>query len=846
MSESRPFALPGARPQYGPDKVVDVLHVDLRLEPDLRARRLDGVCTTSVRAIEDGVARLTLDACDLDVASVTRTDGAPLAFRSTSRSLEVTLDPPLRAGDELAFAVTYSVVEPRRGMYFIDHEPRHVWTQSQDTDARFWFPCFDYPAEKQTTTTTIVVPKGTFALGNGALTERRDDGDRTTFTYDQRIPHATYLMTMVAGPFTEAGQRHPRVPMFVYTLPGREADGERAFGHTPTMLDVFEATTGVPYPYARYSQIAVADFVFGGMENTSATTQTDRVLHDERAHLDYSADYLAAHELAHQWFGDLVTCRDWAHAWLNEGFATYFEAVWLEAHLGWDEYAYDVYGMVQRYLAEDAERYRRPIVCNTFRDPIELFDRHLYEKGGAVLHMLRGELGWERMKRSMRRYLTDNAQRNVETIDLIRAIEAETGRNTRGFFAQWVERGGHPKLDVSYRWDASRRTALVTVAQQQTVDDANPAYVFDLEVGFVDGELPALAANGGADPLPGETRVRLHVERAPQTFVVQLEREPVLVRVDPAAWILASWTSSLGTELHVAAMRAEPSPIARVRAAKALAKDGSRAAREALASALLHDPFWGVGVEVAAALGATRAPSARAALLAAAGHAHPKVRRAVADALGNWRDAEVASALLAMREDASYFVVAAALHALGKTRDPRAFDALASALQTPSWNETIASGAARGFGGLADARAMPLLRDVLFSERHDGVLRAAAGAIGQLGALVHEVRTECADALARALEHAPYLVRVAAFAGAERLGDARLLPVLDRLAASDDDGRIRRDAAEAATRVREEQTKPEAIAEMREELDRLRAESRALRERVDEIGDRRAEAPRTP
>ncbi|HEX3550790.1 MAG TPA: M1 family metallopeptidase [Candidatus Elarobacter sp.] len=837
MNEHRPFALPGARPQYGPDKVVDVLHIDLRLEPDLQARRLDGVCTTTVRAIEDDVSRLVLDACDLDVTAVVRDDGRALAFRSTSRALEVTIEPALRAGDELTFAVTYAVIEPRRGVYFIEHEPRHVWTQSQDSDARYWFPCFDYPAEKQTTSATVIVPQGMFALANGALVERTERDGRTIYRYEQTIPHPTYLVTMVAGPFSEIAQPHERVPMFYYTLPGREADGERAFGRTPQMLDVFERTTGVRYPYARYSQIAVADFMFGGMENTSATTQTDRVLHDERAHLDYNAEHLASHELAHQWFGDLVTCRDWSHAWLNEGFATYFEAVWQEADKGWDEYAYDLYGAVQRYLEEDAERYRRPIVCNTFRDPIELFDRHLYEKGGAVLHMLRGELGWERMKRSIRRYLDENAQRNVETIDLVRAIEAETGRNLRGFFAQWVERGGHPRLDVSYRWDGERRSAIVTVAQKQPVDDDDsPAYVFDLDVGFVADAPDRAARDGGGDPLPGETRVRLRVERAPQTFAVQLDREPALVRVDPAAWILASWTSSLGTDAHAAVLRSDPSPISRIRAAKALAKDGGRVAREALAQALRDDPFWGVGVEVAAALGASRSPSARVTLLGATGHAHPKVRRAVAEALGAWRDAEVANALLAMRDDASYFVCAAALHALGKTRDPRAFDALAAALATPSWNETIAAGAARGLGALADERALPLLRDALASHRHDGLLRAAAGALGELGSLVHAVRTDAVDAISRALDDAPYLARVAAFAAAERLGDPRLLGVLDRLAQSDDDGRLRRDAAEAAVRVREEQMKPEAIAGLREELDRLRAETQTLRERVDELG----------
>ena len=834
MSEHRPFALPGARLQYGPDKVVDVLHIHLELRPDIERRRLDAHCTTTVQAIEDEVSRLVLDAVDLQVHAVRRDGGgAAMPFRTTSEALEITVEPPLRRGERLVFDVEYAVEDPRRGVYFIQHGPKHAWTQCQDSDARFWFPCFDHPAEKQTTSAAITVPKGHFALSNGALVERTDSATETTFRYEQRIPHAVYLVTMVTGPFSEIAQRHDRLPVFYYTLPGREADGERAFGNTPAMIDVFERTIGVPYPYARYSQIAVADFLFGGMENTAATTQTDRVLHDERAHLDYSADYLASHELAHQWFGDLVTCRDWSQAWLNEGFATYFESVWLEAHKGWDEYAYDVYTIVQRYLEEDGERYRRPIVCNLYRDPGELFDRHLYEKGGAVLHMLRGELGWERMQRALKRYVSENAGRNVETIDLIRAIEAETGRNMRRFFAQWVERAGHPELEVSYRWDGVRKTALITVAQQQVIDDDHPAYVFELEIGFVADAPTSLRADAGPGPLPGETRVKLQVERAPQVFAIPLEREPALVRVDPAAWILGAWTSALGTDAHAAVLRGEPSPTARIRAAKALAKESGRVAREALAAALEHDPFFGVGVEIAAALGDSHAPSARATLLANVAHPHPKVRRAVAKALGAWRDADVAGALLGLRDDPSYFVVADALHALGRTRDARAFDALVAALRVPSWNETIASGAVRGLGALADARAVAPLQDALQPGRPQALRRAAIGALAELGTLAESARTAAADAVSRALDDDDYLFRISACSAAERLEDARVLPVLDRIASSERDGRMRRHAAEAAIRVREAEAKPAELARLRDEVDRLRAESQALRERLD-------------
>jgi aminopeptidase N len=833
VSDHRPFALPGARPQYGPDRVVDVLHIDLHLRPDLERHRLDGICTTRVRAIDDGVARLVLDAVDLRVHRVYRPDGGAIDFRSTNRTLDLTLAPPLHAGDELVFAIEYDVDRPRRGLYFIDTEPKHAWTQSQDADARAWFPCFDHPSEKQPTSTTIVVPAGSFALGNGALASRTTADGVTTFRYEQALPHATYLVTMVAGTFSEIEQAHARIPVFYYVEPGREGDGERAFGNTPRMLDVFERTIGVAYPYARYSQIAVADFIFGGMENTTATTQTDRVLHDPRAHLDYSADYLVSHELAHQWFGDYVTCRDWSQAWLNEGFATYFEAVWLEADKGWDEYLYDIRSIVARYLDEDADRYRRPIVCNVYRDPIELFDRHLYEKGGAVLHQLRGELGWERMRRSLRRYVSDNADRNVETIDLVRAIERETGRNLRGFFAQWVERGGHPELEASYRWDAERKTALLTIAQKQKIDDEHPAYDFEIEVGFV-AELPAaLATDAGPDPLPGETRLRLRVERAPQTFAIPLEREPALVRVDPSAWLLAAWTSSLGTDMHAAVLRADPSPLSRIRAAQALAKDGGQVAREALGQALRDDPFWGVGVEVAAALGKSRAPSARTTLLGAADHPHPKVRRAIADALGAWRDAEVASALLAMRDDPSYFVVGAALHALGRSRDPRAFDVLLDGLTISSWNETIAAGAVRGLGALADPRALEPLLAAAAPDRPEPLRRAALGALAELGTLVEAVRAPVVDTVERALDDGVYLVRASAYAAAEKLADARLLGALDRLATLENDGRLRRDAAEAAIRVREAGSAPAQLAQLREELDQLRSDQQTLRERLD-------------
>ena len=829
-SGHRPFALPGSSLRYGPDKLVDVLHIDLHLTPDLERARLDGICTTTVRALDEPVSTLSLDAVDLKIASVQR-DGKPQKFVRRAKHLDITFEPPIPAGEDAKFAIAYSVEHPRHGLFFIepssaypDRVP-HLWTQSQDENARYWFPCLDYPHEKQTTSATIVVPKGQFALSNGSLIERRDEDQRTVYVYRQDVPHSTYLVTLVVGPFEQVQQRAGKAPVYYYVLPGRKADGERAFGKTPNMIDVFEEKLGCLYPYARYSQIAVGEFIFGGMENTSATTQTDRTLHDERAHLDFSSDPLVAHELAHQWFGDLITCRDWAHAWLNEGFATFFEMVFRESDLGYDEYLYDVFTCVERYLEEDADRYRRPIVYNRFRDPIELFDRHLYEKGAAVLHMLRGELGEPRFWRAMRRYVNDNAQRNVETIDFIRAIEDATGRNMRSFFDQWVFRGGHPVLTVSVSYDSKRGAATVTIDQKQLVDDENPAFEFDVDLGFS----PELTTKG-------ERRIRVHVGRAHETITVPLEFEPKLVRFDPGAFVLADVTYAFGVEFASATLAADPDVVARIRAASELAKEGSTAARETLSALFGREKFWGVLAHAAEALGKTHALWARALLTSASRHEHPKVRRAVAEALGNFKDKYAADALLEpAKNDASYFVQAQALHALGKTRDERAFAILSDAISRRTWNGTVEAGAAGGLGDLAEARSTPLLVEAAKLGNEEALRRAALAALARQAELVDSERARAIDAIVTCMDDSMFLVQRSAIRAAEHLADARFLPTLDRLAHSAFDGRIRRDSTEAAIRIRESQKVPAQVTTLRTDLDALREEQRKLQEKLEAI-----------
>ncbi|HEY5090827.1 MAG TPA: M1 family metallopeptidase, partial [Polyangia bacterium] len=490
----RPPFPPGTRTNFLGDRPVRLDHVRLDWELDLPGKRLIGVATLTVTVRRDRLAVVTFDAVELDVESVA-VGALAASFDNDRESLRVTLPEPAAEGTTLEIAIRYSC-KPRRGLYFIgpdtDHPDRapQCWTQGQDDDSRHFWPCLDQPIEKFSTEVICTAPAGTFVLSNGALQERIDlPGARVRWHYKLDFPQPAYLLTLVAGPFTEIRARAARtgVDVFAFVAPGREADAQRSFARTPAMIDFFSERIGVPYPHPRYSQITVPEFIFGGMENTSATTLTDLILLDERAALDHDVDGLVSHELAHQWWGDLLTCREWSEAWLNEGFATYFEYVWREHAKGRDEADFELLADTDGYLAE-AERYQRPVVCRQYDEPIHLFDAHLYEKGGRVLHMLRHELGAAAFWRAIGHYARKHARGSVETRDLARAIEDATGRGVDRMFDRWIARPGHPELEGRWSWDEDRKVGTLTLAQKQAVTPETPLFEFSAGLRFeVDG-----------------------------------------------------------------------------------------------------------------------------------------------------------------------------------------------------------------------------------------------------------------------------------------------------------------------------------------------------------------------
>jgi aminopeptidase N len=819
----RPFALPGTRPRYVRDRGYDMRHLRLDLALDFEARRLAGTATLRVAPLAGTPRRLELDAVELAIDTV-EADGRELAFAYDGCVLAI--EPP--QGEEIELRIRYSAT-PRRGLYFVGpdaaypHKPRQIWSQGQDEDSRHWFPCFDSPLAKCTTELCVTVPEGMICVSNGRLVEQYG----RTFHYRLDVPHSPYLVTLVAGEYACVRARAGAVELMYFVPPGREEDAARALGRTPDMIGFFADYLGVPYPYERYSQVCVADFLFGGMENTSATTLTLDTLHDARAHLDFSSEPLVSHELAHQWFGDLVTCRDWSEAWLNEGFATYLEVLWQEHAHGADEMAFERADYMDQYMREDRERYRRRLVERRWDEPLEIFDRHLYEKGALVLHMIRRHVGDAGFRAALARYLMRHRGGTAETRDLARAIEEATGRNVDAFFDQWVYGAGHPELHARYEWDDERQAVRIELEQTQALADDTPLHALEFEVAAeVDGEWRTVALV--AEPA------------AKQTLSVPLPARPTGFVIDAGRHVLASWRVDKPLLVWARELSAAPQAIDRAQAATALGRDASQLARQSLTRSLEHDTFWGVRAACARALGQVGGPVALAALLERLGREpHAKARRAIVRALGEFvADAEAQAALeqCFRQGDASYFVEAEAVHALCRTGADAALEVAQLALGRPSHGEIIRQLACTGLGELRapDERrdaALSLLREETAYGRPVQSRRAAATALGALG----EGRAPVREHLERLTTDPDFRMRLAVVLALGALGDARAVAAIERAEARELDGRVRRRCREVTRSLREGVRREETVQRLTEEVAELKRDGRKLVERIERL-----------
>jgi aminopeptidase N len=620
-------------------------------------------------------------------------------------------------------------------------------------------------------------------------------------------------------------------------------------GKTPKMIEFFSKYFGYVYPYPKYAQVCVDDFIFGGMENTSTTLLTDRCLLDERATLDNrNTESLVAHELAHQWFGDLVVIKHWSHAWIKEGMATYTEVLWTEQEYGKDDAAYYRLNQARNYFSEDSSRYRRPIVTHIYREAIELYDRHLYEKGACVYHLIRTELGDELFQKAIQTFVQDNAHKTVETIDLLRALEKSTGSNLLPLFDQYVFRGGHPDYKVSYSWDNHNKLAKITIKQNQAKDSdkLSEKNLFDLKIPIGFGYKPDKKSPETSGNFKTFT-VQVHEKE--QTFYFPLEEKPAFISFDVNNNILKTLTLDYAVAELKAQLQYDPDPISRIYAAKALAKKGGLEAVKALSNALKNDSFWGVRVEVAKQLVRVKLDQVFEGLVAGLTDSDARVRRAVINSLAKLKTTESYQVLKPLLEkgDPSYLVESSTATALGEItathcEDKHLVEQTIKLLklvlkEREGWNEVVRSGA---ISGLSKIKTSEDALNLILKYTAPGIPQALRlTSIRALGSISTGQTPTNAERILQRLEELSnetfFLTQVAVVASLEQMETPKAMDVLQSLAEQTLDGRVRRRAEEAIQTVQGKIGSEPALKKLREEFDKIKKENQELRSRLETL-----------
>ncbi len=611
--DGSPRALRPLRPDTlaanGAERDCDLLHVDLALEVDLEARSIAGVVQHTIAALVDDTRTIALHGVGLEIdACLDAASGAPLAFDVAEPLITIELARPLDRGERATVELHYRA-QPKRGLYFRSGSKHHdgdapqAWSHGQEEDNRYWIPIWDLPNDRATVAARITVDAGLTALSNGELVDvspvedhaadgadgAQDAGEsaaRRTFHWrlEQTIP--TYLIAIAIGSWEHYEDFGGGVPLDYWVGPGTgEERARRAMGETPAILDYFVELLDEPFPYPRYGQVAVDGFPYAGMENAGLTILSDYVVGDEHevADLDGDPRLLLAHEAAHQWFGDLVTCFGWSHLWLNEAWASYLELCY-EGHVaGLDSKRLWLERYREIYLLRGVGT-RQPLAESWRVQASDVRTHHEYDKGPWVLYMLNQRLGDGVFWQGVRAYLDWHREGLVTTADFQRAFFDATGRNIEAHLEQWVEGGGHPIFGVRFDRKAAERgrgPLVLDVRQTQRVDELVPLFVVDVAVDLV-------FADGGRD------RHVLRIDAERQSFELPLSGPLVDVVFDAECALLCEIELDKGRAMWLRQASDDTNAALRWRALRALGPlagghDG-RAVRAHFAQVLTADP----------------------------------------------------------------------------------------------------------------------------------------------------------------------------------------------------------------------------------------------------------------
>ena len=795
-SSSRPFP----PPQYIPSHDYDVRHIALDLRFDWQQEQALGTETITFSPLVNDLKSITLDAASMSFSFIKLHDKTPLKyeFDEQNQKLSIVLDRAYQPADEIKLVIAYHTVRPLIGALSINGggglnfikptpddptRPRQIWSQGESEYNHYWFPCFDHPNDFFTSEITATVEKPLAVISNGGLVETKDNPDGTrSFHWKIAAPHAAYLTSIIVGEYAPVVGTYDGIPVITNVYPNELEAGKVTAARLPAMVKFFSEKTGIKYPYEKYAQTVARDFN-GGMENISATTQYDVMIHDARTEIDQTSDGLQSHELAHQWFGDYLTARNWSDIWLNESFATYFQALWDEHSLGHDDFLFlDVKNNQDQYYAAWARGLRRPIVTRNYANPDAVFDTYAYPRGGAVLHMLRQNLGEQNWWRAINHYLTKYAHQPVETGQFRIAIEEATGQSMDWFFDEWLYKMGHPIFRVTQDYDAAAKALKVTVKQEQKPD---PNSLYPQVVYFQTPVEIEIGTAGGAKI----ERARIEPKEE-QTFSFKVDSAPLLVNFDYGDTVIKELRFEKSMDQLSYQLAHDQDVLGRVWALEQLAaklnNDATVAADKQqieilLATSLADDKFWGVRLEAATALNNARSNAARAALVAATRDTKSLVRARALRSLSTSKDASLSTVYLQAIKDKSYAVVGEAARALGQTKSADAYAALVKLIDAESWRDTIKASGLAGLAALGDKQALELGFRFVGVGNQPAVRAAALSLLAAVGKDDPRTFPLVSDVLKRALEKGSFTQVRAGIETLVALRDPRAVDVLEGL-----------------------------------------------------------------
>ena len=670
---------------------MDLLHMDLDLSFDWENQQVMGKAKLRLTPYFYPQKIVALDAQDFEFGRVARIHKGQLetlSYRYDEQEIQIYLPEELTVGDTVELEINYvafpdrnsgggsAAISDTKGLYFIDPmdtipgKPTMLWTQGETQHSSKWFPTIDRPNERLTHNIWLTVPDSMVSISNGRLVRQQKLGNGLRKDHwEMNLPHAPYLVAIAVGDFVKVTASHGDLPLGYYVEKGFEKGAAKVFASTPEMISYFESRLGVPFPWQKYDQIVVRDFVSGAMENTTASIFMEELLLDEREALDSEWDYIIAHELFHQWFGDLVTAESWSNLTLNEAFANYSEYLWNEKRYGQDQADLKLVVEKEGYFAE-AEMDPKKLIRFNYADAEDLFDAHSYNKGGLVLHMLRRQLGDAAFFKGLNLYLTQHAFQAVEAHDLRLAMEQISGQDLNGFFNQWFFAKGHPELEVEVDYSQPENLLLRFSQVQDNLD--YPVFQLPITVSWYEGEVR-------------KTKI-VQLTTAQQEVALENGYPISLVYVNEGHETVMKGNQVMSNAQYLQQFKESQLGVARFEALDSLA---SREATEELVLVLplaIQDSFAAIRERGLSLLQGgeqwkeTLAELEEKIYRLAEEDPNNKVRAGALEVLTEWNPSGYRGAFTRLARDPSYLVAGAALMGLARVADP---------VMELSWMETF-------------------------------------------------------------------------------------------------------------------------------------------------------------